>query len=928
VGHSSQPSKAGRFGRRIRSRAGRPFRRLSALAAPPWARAPLLLLRFPALLLAVATASVILAVASASSPLFLSSAGNGALRNAIAQDVSLCPWTLGLQVTTFGSLTPHQAVEGPFPSGEGGVEEFQARDAALRHSASSVPRLGPPVITIVGSTVSAARVGAPGTIEPVRLMARDGGLAHVTVLERTSGQGVWITDTTSRVLKLHAGGSIVLSEGKRTAQVPVVGVYRDMERIPPTSYWCTMSPLIYPPNAFSNFNPPPLLLADRSVLVPLGEQLGDTGTQFTWEFLLEYQNLSLAEARSASGGIQGIQNQVQVNDFANGPPLFGFNTFTNSELVGLVQQSNGVVDSIRGSVDAVSLAGRLVALVVIAAAGAYWVDRRRIEVALLAAKGTGPFAIAVKMVLESLPAVVVGGVIGWLVATGLVKVLGPTRFIDAGASSSAMWQILWTGLIGLALLGIVGGVTALRSTEGSPIRGAERLARAPWEVLVLALAGASLYEILTRGTAPVQAGTNAPAKVDVLLLLFPILFIAGLAGLASRGVRRLLPWARAVGSRRGPVLYFTTRRLAGASGIALALVTASALAVGILAYAGALTASVTATSHAKAEVATGSDAAVAFPNDPTIPSGLRAATKVTRIEGLIWFPSQQSVAGLAIDRQTFARGAYWDRGFADRSLPDLLRLLAPPSSGPIPVLIAGGDVPARGSLLSVGAASASNEVNLPVRVVATVKAFPGQQPNTPLVVIDQDAAARGKLVGVVWLWAKGDPRQTFAAVQRAGLPTLAQSSVQDVQQQTPDFLALSWAFAFLKALGIMTGLIALGGVLLYLEARQRQREISYVLSRRMGLTRGAHRLSVALELAGMLLIAFVIGSVLAAVAARVISGKLDPLPVLPPAPVFRLPLPSFGLTALALLLAAVVGAWRVQRAADRAAVSEVMRLAV
>ena len=426
---------------------------------------------------------------------------------------------------------------------------------------------------------------------------------------------------------------------------------------------------------------------------------------------------------------------------------------------------------------------------------------------------------------------------------------------------------------------------------------------------------------------PVQSGTNAPAKLDVLLLLFPILFIAGFAGLASRGLRRLLPALRALGTRRGPVLYFTTRRLAGASGIALALVTASALAVGILAYAGALTSSVTATSRAKAEVATGSDASVAFPNDPSIPSGLTAATKVTTIEGLIWFPTQEPLTGLAVDRLTFAQAAYWERGFADRPLPDLLRLLAPPASGPLPVLIAGGDLPTRGSLLLVGAANASNEVNVPVRVVARVKAFPGQQPNTPLVVMDRSAAARAKLNGLVWLWAKGDPQQIFGAIRRAQLPTLAESSVEDVQRQTPEFLALSWAFGFLKALGIMTGLIALGGVLLYLEARQRQREISYVLSRRMGLSRRAHRASVTFELAGMLLIAFVIGSVLAGVAARVISGKLDPLPTLPPPPVFRLPLPLFGLTALALVVTAAVGAWRVQRAADRAPVSEVMRLA-
>ena len=51
------------------------------------------------------------------------------------------------------------------------------------------------------------------------------------------------------------------------------------------------------------------------------------------------------------------------------------------------------------------------------------------------------------------------------------------------------------------------------------------------------------------------------------------------------------------------------------------------------------------------------------------------------------------------------------------------------------------------------------------------------------------------------------------------------------------------------------------------------------------------------------------------------------IPQLPPAPLFRLPLAVFGLTALAVLAAAWLGAWRVQRQAERVSVAEVMRVA-
>src|SRR5207245_688730 len=49
--------------------------KLGLATAPPWLRAPLLLVRYPGLLLAIGSSLVILSVAGASSPSFISSAG-------------------------------------------------------------------------------------------------------------------------------------------------------------------------------------------------------------------------------------------------------------------------------------------------------------------------------------------------------------------------------------------------------------------------------------------------------------------------------------------------------------------------------------------------------------------------------------------------------------------------------------------------------------------------------------------------------------------------------------------------------------------------------------------------------------------------------------------------------------------------------------
>jgi putative ABC transport system permease protein len=95
----------------------------------------------------------------------------------------------------------------------------------------------------------------------------------------------------------------------------------------------------------------------------------------------------------------------------------------------------------------------------------------------------------------------------------------------------------------------------------------------------------------------------------------------------------------------------------------------------------------------------------------------------------------------------------------------------------------------------------------------------------------------------------------------------------------------------------------------------------------MGLSRGAHRRSIALELGSILIVSLVIGGGLSWIAARLVYKKLDPIPSIPPPPLFRLPVVLFVASFAVVVLVSWAGARRVQRAADRAKVAEVMRLA-
>jgi putative ABC transport system permease protein len=146
-------------------------------------------------------------------------------------------------------------------------------------------------------------------------------------------------------------------------------------------------------------------------------------------------------------------------------------------------------------------------------------------------------------------------------------------------------------------------------------------------------------------------------------------------------------------------------------------------------------------------------------------------------------------------------------------------------------------------------------------------------------------------------------------------------------RENPTVIALTWLYGYLLAVAVVTGLIVLAALVLYLAARQRGRVVSYALARRMGLTAAQHRRSLGLEIAGMLMIGFALGIGLAWLGAWLVFAKLDPLPDLPPAALFRLPWVLVGGAGAVLLMAAWVGARIVQRRASRADVAEVMRVA-
>jgi putative ABC transport system permease protein len=124
---------------------------------------------------------------------------------------------------------------------------------------------------------------------------------------------------------------------------------------------------------------------------------------------------------------------------------------------------------------------------------------------------------------------------------------------------------------------------------------------------------------------------------------------------------------------------------------------------------------------------------------------------------------------------------------------------------------------------------------------------------------------------------------------------------------------------------VFVGVIAVGGLLLYLEARSRSRVSGYVMARRLGLSRAAHLRSLLVELAGVAVTGLLLGAVLAAGAVVLVYRRLDVDRVRPPTPLLAVPWPALAVSVVVVLIVAGLAAVYAQRAADRADPATVLR---
>ena len=347
------------------------------------------------------------------------------------------------------------------------------------------------------------------------------------------------------------------------------------------------------------------------------------------------------------------------------------------------------------------------------------------------------------------------------------------------------------------------------------------------------------------------------------------------------------------------------------------------------AYSAIISSSAEATASQRSLLRVGSSASASIAAPPQVlDSADFDNTPVIRYTGArLGADATDAIDVIAVDPATFDEAAYWDSRFSDLSLEELMARIDGDAGEAVPAVVAGSAPDA--TLLQI------SSYEVPIEVVGRAGTFPGVLEGRPLVVVAREplteslAASDASLrigEGDFQVWGNGTASEMNTALTAAGESVHTLLSAAELRD-TPPFLALTWTFGLLEALGVLIGLVALVGMFLYLQTRQREQQVSYALGTRMGLERSSHRLSIGIEMTGMLGASVLLGLVLAIIVTVPTHDHIQVFSDPGSVPLVRVPAIALGLAAVVVLAAAWVGAWFVQREADGTDVAQVMRLA-
>lgn len=736
---------------------------------------------------------------------------------------------------------------------------------------------------------------------PFGLLVRDDFRAHISVVAEAGSGVLWIPDTLADRIGATAGSTVTIGpDGSPGPPVVVRGVYRDLTTAPLDHYWCAAGPALITPAITAEYvSPPRGLITHREI-----RYFADLSRTFSADYIVPFRTAptNLAEARRARDDTAAFNSRLAavgpaalstavVLDHVPGTPS------TTSGIARLEQRAAAVRSAVAAAIRPVALLAIGSGLALASVLGLMWMRVKRNDAVALATLGLGPAAIGSKAALETLLPLVIGAAAGTLVSRGALAIYAPATTLEPGTFLRALGD----GVIAAVAAAVLAGATAAVGSRNllANVAGvhSSRLARVPWELAVVAAAGLSWSGFRAGQLIAVtsaRVGHNDVAGVSTSALTFPLLmFVAG-ALVAARA------WVTLLARRRRRNTGFRIpgglagRRLRHQSRSGAALVACGTVAIAISVYGAGLVTSLSRTGDAKAGLFVGSD--VNFRVGEDLSPDTANATMVLRRMKATYAGIDVDI--LAIDPTTFTRAAFWDASFDDKSLQSVVDQLTTGADGVASVL-AVGDVPSSGALAN----TQSRPGMLQVRVVETMRVFPGATTNRPFIIVSTDQAANSGFKFSREVWARGTYEHWNRQLIELGVrPFFGITATDAVDSSTLLFAA--WAFEFVRALGAFVGLQVVIALLLQIASRQRKQALGFGFLQRMGLHARTHWRALALEVAAYAAAMLVAGIALALAAIRIVGPRLDPLPTSPPQPL--LVLPRIGILAAVVVAAMTV----------------------
>ena len=868
-----------------------------------WRRAPFVLRHHVSILVAVLAAALLVGLTASSAPFLSTAAGSAALKNRLND---LDPLTTGVEIQRNAGASRTQS-----------AAAVQKRlDAGVARIADRVGSLGAPIKTLELADGGATDAKGNGFAE-IAIMARSGVLDHVKVLARVPGPGLVIADTTAKALHVRPGGSIRLQttsldgEPSRYVPVRVAGIYRALAYVPEEPYWANFVAKIYPANPDAPV-PTPFAFATRGELFDLGAKLREGGFQATDELPVDPRNLTITGARALDTRVAALSTELTTGKTALAREV-GCTQVTPcvvvSSLTAAITLADDNISAISPVVTLLSDIGIAIALAVAATAGAFAVRRRHTEAALMAARGEHVVVFSARTGLEALLPVIVGASIGLLLAIGATGLFAPAGTVDAATFRSGVARTALVALIALVLLAAAAGASFVRLLDTSS--DSRRLLRYfPWELIAIGL-GVYLFFDIRGGSGLAKSGVSGTEHPTLIVFVFPLLLVAGVMGIVARlfraGLRRGFRRARNL-----PTPLFTAvRRLAAAKGLLVGLTVVLAVSFAAFFYAETVNESLKQSTLEKAYIGFGSDAEGQVGQSAVVPRTFPFPTTFANYANgaAVYGPGEGTSADvLTVDPRTLAGAIHWRSSWGPPPAVQMRELAAAPPL-PLPVIVS-DDVPS--SLHSITVQG----TRFPIRIIDRLHAFPGMTTNPLFVTSTASLATAARklhnvnpLLGISrnYIWAKGPPDTLVKALEAPGLDIAYVTSI-DSFRKDPQILLATRTYSYVRTVALAAALIALAGLVLYLQARQQSQRIASALARRMGLEAGSEILSLFLELAAILLASAAVGVGVAAAVAAPIVDHVDLLPDFVPSSVTVVPWVVAGLLGVALLVVAATAA--------------------